>query len=207
MNTNRNSNKNTKQSSGTRVSAARNTTPTKVVVRNVPKKTEVSSFDLNKIVSDVSSTFLNALNRPMVLLSLVMVVALVFTHQSDFSSGALGKYVAERAETNSLAKWVHENQTKFLGLAIFTPAVLNTPDKVRVVIGLATLLWVMLVPQASVVEYVLQALALHSYFRVKLQHSRLFIMAVVVLLYFMGYLTLVKSPGFDAGTVNKTNAR
>nr|AQM55327.1 hypothetical protein 3 [Piura virus]AQM55330.1 hypothetical protein 3 [Piura virus]AQM55333.1 hypothetical protein 3 [Piura virus]AQM55336.1 hypothetical protein 3 [Piura virus]AQM55339.1 hypothetical protein 3 [Piura virus] len=204
MNSTRKTSKTSARSPGAVVSAARNTTPKRAVVRPAPKRTQDSSFDLNKIVSDVSSTFFSALNRPLVLLSLVMVVAFVFTHQSDFSSGAVGKYVAERAETNSLAKWVHENQFKFLGLAIFAPAVLNSPEKMRVVLGLATLLWVMLVPQASVLEYVLQALALHSYFRVRLQQSRLFIMVVVVFLYFMGYLTLVKSPDQQVPSGNGT---
>ncbi|QOK99943.1 putative virion membrane protein [Mekrijarvi negevirus] len=166
-----------------------------VVVRvpKAPKRPTVVSgtgFDLNKVVSDVSSTFISGLNKPLVLLTLVLVVALVFTHVNDFSSGVVGKWVSDKSASNSLALWVHQNLVKFLGLTIFIPAVLDSPEKLRVALALACVFWVMLVPQASIYEYAIQAIALHTYFRVKLQNSRVFILLVVAALYFFGHITL-----------------
>lgn len=161
-------------------------------------------FDLNKVVSDISSTFLAGLNKPLVLLTLVLVVALVFTHVNDFSSGVFGKWVAEKSANNSLALWVHQNQIKFLGLAIFAPAVLDSPDKIRLALALACVFWVMLVPQASVYEYAIQAIALHTYFRVRLQNSRVFILLIVAALYFFGHITL---SGTSSGTVTTNSSR
>ncbi|ALP32038.1 hypothetical protein AT157_gp3 [Daeseongdong virus 1] len=160
-----------------------------------PTPAKEAGFDLNKVVSDISSTFLAGLNKPLVLLTLVLVVALVFTHVNDFSSGVLGKWVAEKSANNSLALWVHQNQMKFLGLAIFAPAVLDSPDKIRLALALACVFWVMLVPQASVYEYAIQAIALHTYFRVRLQNSRVFILLLVAALYFFGHITLSGTPG------------
>nr|QIN93578.1 MAG: hypothetical protein [Daeseongdong virus 1]UYE93749.1 MAG: hypothetical protein [Daeseongdong virus 1] len=160
-------------------------------------------FDLNKVVSDISSTFLAGLNKPLVLLTLVLVVALVFTHVNDFSSGVFGKWVADKSASNSLALWVNENQKKFLGLAIFAPAVLDSPEKIRLALALACVFWVMLVPQASVYEYAIQAIALHTYFRVRLQHSRVFILLVVAALYFFGHITL---SGIPSGTITTNSS-
>nr|UUV42190.1 MAG: ORF3 [Utsjoki negevirus 1] len=169
-----------------------------VRVTRVPAKpTPVrdSSFDLNKVVSDISSTFVAGLNKPLVLLTLVLVVALVFTHINDFSSGVVGQWVAEKSATNSLALWVHKNQVKFLGLAVFAPAVLDSPERIRIPLALCSVFWVMLVPQASIYEYAIQAIALHTYFRVKLQNSRLLIILAVAALYFFGHITLTTPPG------------
>ncbi|QBR99596.1 hypothetical protein [Manglie virus] len=183
-----------KQSSGKIVAAARTTTKkpaARTVSRNsaTPKRPN-TTFDLNSVVADVTSTFTKGLNRPLVLLSVVCVVALVVTHSTDFSSGVVGKWIADKSTTNSLALWVHENQARFLGLAIFLPAVLDSPENVRVAVTLASCFWVMLIPASSVYEYVIQALALHTYFRVQLQNSRIFILLVVCVLYFFGHITL-----------------
>ncbi|AYL60137.1 hypothetical protein [Ying Kou virus] len=166
--------------------------PARVVVakKAKPSSPRDSGFDLNKVFSDVSSTFVAGLNQPLVLLTLVLVAALVFTHVNDFSSGVVGKWVSEKSATNSLALWVHQNQVKFLGLAIFAPAVLDSPSRLRVPLALASVFWVMLVPQASIYEYAIQAVALHTYFRVKLQNSRILIILSVAALYFFGHMSL-----------------
>nr|AQM55316.1 hypothetical protein 3 [Negev virus] len=186
-----------KRSAGRTVAAARSTTSQKVAVPTAPKKSTPAKrnrsntmFDLNTVISDISSTFTKGLNRPLVLLSVVCVVALVVTHNADFSSGVVGKWIAEKSASNSLALWVHQNQVRFLGLAVFLPAVLDTPDNVRVAVALASCFWVMLIPAVSVYEYVIHALALHTYFRVTLQNSRIFILLAVGVLYFFGHITL-----------------
>lgn len=202
-----------KRSAGKTVAAARTTTPPKVAVPTASKKStpvkrnrSSTTFDLNSVVSDISSTFTKGLNRPLVLLSVVCVVALVVTHNADFSSGVVGKWIAEKSTTNSLALWVHQNQVRFLGLAVFLPAVLDTPDNVRMAVALASCFWVMLIPAVSIYEYVIQALALHTYFRVQLQNSRIFILITVGVLYFFGHITLNPSDGSGAQTVNTTAA-
>nr|UZH43544.1 hypothetical protein 3 [Negev virus]UZH43559.1 hypothetical protein 3 [Negev virus] len=186
-----------KQSAGRTVAAARTTTSQKAAAPTAPKKSTPAKrnrsntmFDLNTVISDISSTFTKGLNRPLVLLSVVCVVALVVTHNADFSSGVVGKWIAEKSASNSLALWVHQNQVRFLGLAVFLPAVLDTPDSVRVAVALASCFWVMLIPAVSIYEYVIQALALHTYFRVTLQNSRIFILLTVGVLYFFGHITL-----------------
>lgn len=202
-----------KRSAGKNVAAARSTTSQKVAVPTASKKSTPAKrnrsntmFDLNSVISDISSTFTKGLNRPLVLLSVVCVVALVVTHNADFSSGVVGKWIAEKSASNSLALWVHQNQVRFLGLAVFLPAVLDTPDNVRIAVALSSCFWVMLIPAVSIYEYVIQALALHTYFRVQLQNSRIFILMAVGVLYFFGHITL--SPPSTPGALapNTTSA-
>nr|AQM55438.1 hypothetical protein 3 [San Bernardo virus]AQM55441.1 hypothetical protein 3 [San Bernardo virus] len=159
-----------------------------------PKKKVVPQFDLNKITADITSSFMNGLNKPLVLLTLVVVVALVFTHKSDFSSGSVGKWITDNADKNSFASWVSKNEMKFLGLMIFVPAIVDSPAAIRVTLALACVFWVLLVPQASVFEYAVQAIALHTYFRVRLQNSRFLIILFVAAMYFLGYITVTQPP-------------
>lgn len=185
----------TKRTPGKIVAAARPVPKKPTAPASSPKRQPRSSkveasFDLNSVVADVTSTFTKGLNRPLVLLSVVCVIALVVTHSSDFTSGVLGKWVAEKSTTNSLAKWVHENQARFLGLVIFLPALIDSPENVRVAVALASVFWVMLIPAASIYEYVVQAFALHTYFRVRLQGSRVLILVIVGVLYLLGHITL-----------------
>lgn len=200
-----------KPSAGKVVAAARTTTTKKPVARTASKKSPKSkrtdtTFDLNSVVADVTSTFTKGLNRPLVLLSVVCVVALVVTHSTNFSSGVVGKWIAEKSTSNSLALWVHENQARFLGLAIFLPAVLDTPENVRVAVTLASCFWVMLIPASSVYEYVIHALALHTYFRVQLQNSRIFILLAVGVLYFFGHITLASNSAASSPVAANSSA-
>lgn len=195
-----------KKSPGKTVAAARTITPRKraapIAPKNLRRPKQNLGFDLNAVVSDITTTFTKGLNRPLVLLSVVCVCALVVTHSSDFTSGVVGKWISEKSSTNSAALWVHQNQARFLGLAIFLPAILDTPDSVRVAVSLASVFWVMLIPAASIYEYVIQAFALHTYFRVQLQNSRILILLTVGVLYFLGHITLSPTSPLTASAVN-----
>nr|AQM55319.1 hypothetical protein 3 [Ngewotan negevirus]AQM55321.1 hypothetical protein 3 [Ngewotan negevirus]AQM55324.1 hypothetical protein 3 [Ngewotan negevirus] len=206
------SSRQSKSSAGKVVAAARTTTTRKPVAPIVSRKSAApkrpnTTFDLNSVISDITSTFTKGLNRPLVLLSVVCVIALVVTHSTNFSSGIVGKWIADRSTTNSLALWVHENQARFLGLAIFLPAVLDSPENVRVAVTLASCFWVMLIPASSVYEYVIQALALHTYFRVQLQNSRIFILLLVGVLYFFGHITLTPNPAASSPAATNTSTQ
>nr|ABV82219.1 IP09254p [Drosophila melanogaster] len=48
----------------------------------------------------------------------------------------------------------------------------------------------MFVPESTVLEYAIQALALHTYFRVKTDNARFVVVLIVVVSYFLGFLSL-----------------
>lgn len=167
-----------------------------IVQRVVPKKKTTQrnpNYDLGNILSDIAGSFTSGLNKPLVLIALLGVLALVYTHNTTFSSGIVGKWVtANKATNNTAALWIDANKSKFLGLSIFVPALLDSPQKFQIMLSLGVLLWVMLIPQASIFEYVIQALGLHTYFKVKQQQTRVFIIVSVIIAYLGGFLTLPK---------------
>nr|UCD53732.1 MAG: hypothetical protein 2 [Virgaviridae sp.] len=164
-----------------------------VIVRpSAPKKSNKpvkKSKNYSDVVDDILNSFVLALNRPIVLVVLLCVFAVVYTHRTQFDSGVIGQWIKKNHD-NALAVWVRDNSMKFLGLLIFLPTVLDSPQKVQPLLFGASFFWVLLVPEALIYEYVIQSIALHTYFRVKLQKSRLVIILFVVFVYFAGFWTL-----------------
>nr|QVG74711.1 hypothetical protein 2 [ssRNA positive-strand virus sp.] len=164
-----------------------------VIVRPQPqkiqKKLKPKNKTYNDVMDDIINSFVLALNRPIVLVVLLCVVAVVYTHHTQFDTGVIGQWI-KKNHNNALAIWIKDNSMKFLGLLIFLPTVLDSPQKVQPLLFGASFFWVLLVPEASIYEYVVQSIALHTYFRVKLQKSRLVIILFVVFVYFAGFWTL-----------------
>lgn len=156
------------------------------------KRRSLPEFDLNSMFSDITTSVTSSLRRPTVLLSLIVVAALVITHYETFQTGFIGKWANTNAANNSVAKWIKENESRTLGLLIFVPTLLDLPSKVQAVTSVAVLFWVFIVPESTVLQYVLQSFSLHTYFRVRQSSSRLFIIAMVAIAYYVGWLAITK---------------
>lgn len=144
----------------------------------------VPGFDLNNAASDLFSTIQRVLYNPVVLLSILACTALVVTHSTTFGDGFVGKWVQNNKD-NTVAKWVGDNNEKFLGLIIFLPTIVASPKKIQVLLAAATILWVMLVPESTNFQYLIQSAAMFLYFKVKSQ-TRVLIVISVCVLYYMG---------------------
>lgn len=169
------------------VSRALSRRPTPPARRNQkPKKND--TFDLNKIFSDISSTFSNALGNPLVLCTIVLAIGLIVTHDHSKKNGFI--YDTLKNNTDVVSKWVVSNGVKFTGLVIFVPSVLDSPRNYRTLLALLSFFWVMIIPESKPAEYFLQSLALHTYFRLKNQKSKLFVMLGVAVAYMLGYFKL-----------------
>lgn len=153
------------------------------------QKVKKNYKDYTDILEDIFNSLVLALNRPIVLIVLLCVVAVVYTHHTHFDSGLIGKWVKANS-SNSLAIWIKDNVMKFLGLLIFIPTILDSPSKTQPLLFATAIFWVMLIPEASIYEYVIQSFALHTYFRVKLQKTRLTLIIFVIIAYFAGFWTL-----------------
>lgn len=149
-------------------------------------RTSAASFDLTDAISDVSATIQSSLRNPVVLITLLAAVALVVTHNTAFSDGVVGKWIANNP-TNAAAIWIEANKNKFLGLVIFAPSVIASPDAVRVMLTIASLLWVMIIPEAEAFQYLIQSAALFLYFKTRKSNTRLVIIGFVIAMYYAGY--------------------
>lgn len=161
-----------------------------IIKNNKPKQKNKKNYkDYTDILEDIFNSIVVALNRPIVLIVLLCVIAVVYTHHTHFDSGLIGKWVKANS-TNSLAIWIRDNVLKFLGLLIFIPTILDSPSKTQPLLFATAIFWVMIIPEASIYEYVIQSFALHTYFRVKLQKTRLTLLIFVIIAYFAGFWTL-----------------
>ncbi|APG77797.1 hypothetical protein [Wuhan house centipede virus 1] len=168
-------------------------TRTRVVVprqktRNTPRS---NYFDLNKVFTDISSTFTRALSNPLVLCTISIALGVILTHDFEKKNGYIYDTFKER--NDNISQWIVNNGKKFAGLLIFAPAVVDAPRNLRAVVALVSFLWVMIIPESKAAEYFLQSLALHTYFRLSNNNSKLMVLFMVVIAWFLGFLTVGKN--------------
>lgn len=162
--------------------------PTKPKAVSSSKKS-IRQWTIDSGFTDILNSFTSSVSKPAVLLSIIAISAFVATHSTSFSTSVVGKWANDHKNT-TIGKWVSENDEKLLGLAVFAPAVLNSPNAIRVMLILCSFLWIILIPENSVYQYCLQSLALHTYFRVRNPKSRFLVIAVVALAYVAGFLVV-----------------
>lgn len=164
--------------------------PRVIVQRKNPTR-KTREYDFSQTLSDISQSLARGLNRPLVLLTVVIATAVILTHQTDFNSGFLGSYISQGVRNNNtLALWINKNSDKFLGLVIFAPSIIDSPRSVQLLLALSVVLWVMIIPQASIFEYLIQSIALHTYFRVNNKSTRIFIIIAVIVAYIGGFFKM-----------------
>lgn len=164
--------------------------PVRVVVKAQRASSQkMDSMNLDNLFGDITKSLTSSLNRPVVLLSAFLVLALVVTHNSSFSDGFVGKWVSQN-KNNSFAQWIGKNENKFIGMAIFLPTVLDTPRNLQLMIAICSVIWIILIPSVGLIQYGIQSFALHTYFRVRYQNTRIFIIICVAFSYYLGWLSL-----------------
>lgn len=150
------------------------------------------------VVSELTSSVTSIVNEPSVFLLTLVAALLVGTEILTPCAGWGVQWLAQMAAGSTalpVAKFLARNYYKALGALCFAPAWLSVPQSKRMTAGAAMLFWLLVVPEAGVWEYVLQALAIRAYFRVRMPMARVLVIALVVLAYWSGFgLTIPKYP-------------
>jgi hypothetical protein len=160
---------------------------------------------ISAVVNDVSDTIQRSLSDPQVITLLVVAAVLVFTHAGDIDNGPL-KDLFPKDSKNSLVLWVRANVNKFFGMVVFAPAVFAVPNVHRATVALGAFAWIVIVPESSQAEYILQAILLALYFRVRGRNTKVAIVLFGLLLYFGGYLFTPKGSTTERTTPPKSRA-
>ena len=159
------------------------------------KKTKAKTKNKTKdFFEDLWTSFSTAFNSPHIIAVLIISVGVVVTHISDPQSGPLSGVISNlknNTNTESLGNWLSENLVKFVGIIIFIPAVVSIPEKNRATIGILSLLWVYIIPEATYLQYSLQALVLVLFNRMKGSTHRMMLVGILVALYFLGNISLL----------------
>lgn len=162
----------------------------------VAQKAPRSRGEIDAVIADVRDSLISSINRPIVLCVLSVIIMLIFTSGPNFSSGILAPFI--KSSDTAAANWIRNNTNKFTGLLVFTPAVLDLPQSIRMPVAAFVVAWVMVIPEATVYEFFLQAFLLHTFFRVRRVNTKMVTLAFMVLAYYFGYVLI----GFSA-IVNK----
>nr|WFD53209.1 MAG: hypothetical protein [Dicrocoelium Nege-like virius] len=136
------------------------------------------------VIHEVTETITSSFRRTPFTIAAIVVGALVLT--STPTSGPI--YDLCHSRTDALCTYLVHNFGRACGYAIFCVAVIDIPAAYRLAVAAAVILWVYIIPEASPLEYVLQALLVHSYFRVRTDGARFLLIAIGLIAYFAGYI-------------------
>lgn len=144
------------------------------------------------------------MNDPVFLLLTIVAAVTVYFHYTSFAAGPVGLWVKENP-SNKLAVWVAANEKRFLGAVVFLPTVYKVPVVHRPLIGVLIVLWVALVPESGVCQYIVQSAALFMYVNVKRSASRLALIALVCAVYWSGWFVVSTAGTETPIAVNPTS--
>lgn len=135
---------------------------------------------------------LQALTQPIVLLTMLITAAVIVLHggiQPKLIPGTiLGDWLASMPQENPVVIWITNNEIRVFGLLIFVPVIVDYPRKHRAIVAVACVVWLLLVPQTSTLEYTAQATMLHLYSHVSTRKAKFIIIVAAILLYVLGFL-------------------
>nr|WOK58443.1 MAG: hypothetical protein [Wenzhou bat ribovirus 3] len=152
-------------------------------VRGAAKK--VNKDVLQEVMTSVTSAF----HRTPFVVTALVAVAIALT--STKTTGPIHDFCKPRSDP--FCRYFLKNFDKVLGYVIFSVAVVDVPIAYRLAVGAASFLWVYVIPEATPLEYVIQAAIIHSFFRVRLEGSRFLLIALGVVAYFSGFVVFNKS--------------
>lgn len=158
--------------------------PVKQVVRK-PK-------DLDRIVSDMLSSITSIVSQPTVFVFVVIAAVLTISHlTAETNTDLLSKWIEDlrnNTSTKKIGDFLLKYEIKVYGVLWFLPAWMSVPQNFRVAMLIAMSIWIMIIPEAGVLEYMVQAIAIRMYFRVSNEVARVLLIAVVAVLYWAGFI-------------------
>lgn len=156
---------------------------------------------------DIGRTLEKLTTNPFFITTVALAGIVVITHAGDIDHGPLAPWFPS-SSTNPFVKWARGNVPKFFGLIIFAPAVSAVPPPHQLLAAITIAIWVMLVPEASELQYGFQALIFLLMLNVATRRARLLLLALAAALFLAGYLlpTLHTAQLVDSPSQNKAFA-
>jgi hypothetical protein len=145
---------------------------------------------LSSTIHDITASFHQVLRNPVVVIlaaiSAVFIASYIFTPKGE---EPLFTQFLVPYNTTQLYAMYEKYPSKFYGVMAFLPVYMAMRPSLKdhTLIAVAIAAWIFLVPEAGVIEYVIQALALHVFFFTRRSSTKAVVIAAVVGLYFFGY--------------------
>lgn len=149
------------------------------------------------VFGQVWAAVMNLFNTPSFLISVLVVAAVIYTHELDSNTSHLAKFIKKLSEstgTRDFGDWISNNLGKFYGLIMLIPYYLsfNTKYKPTVVAGMAA--FICLSPQMHYFWYGILTAAAILYNRVSSKQAKFTIIGFAILLLYLRTTTSISSP-------------
>lgn len=133
----------------------------------------------------------------------VLVVGFILVNSPpDYQSGPIHSIIG--SSNNTISRWILRNPNDFTGLMILSTGALALPSSVNLMYLVGCFFWVGLIPEATILEYVVQLVGCLSIFSAS-GNVRLTLFVGVIIAWLAGWLVFgPTSPGFDASAHNRT---
>lgn len=135
------------------------------------------------------------------MIMLTIMVMFYMTNSAGFGGVVLKTFATSlgTAQRDFITKYT----SKIEGVILFLPTIILMRRSMRLLCATLVLLWVYIVPEHTVFQYVVQSVALFLFIRVKHVQTRLVIIGIVLLAYFSGYIEYIYTKG-DQVITNST---
>lgn len=141
--------------------------------------------------SEILATVKASLRRPAFVLLLVIGIAFILSHGKD--QGPI--YTMCSGSSSAFCTYATTNSDKLLGMVVFVIAAWDSPRSMSAQVMIASIFWVLLVPEPGLWAYAVQAVLLHTFLWVKSDSSKLVVLALTALAYAFGYIPIANKSG------------
>lgn len=172
------------------VSSSRSSKPRTPAPKPSKMSKSSSGFDVGAAVSDAIDILTKSMSNTYIIASVLIVAVVVISHGPTLNTGPFRDYINTNKVNNTILTWIDSNALKFYGFLTFFPALYSIPSNTRTVATFATFLWVLLVPEYTVFEYIIQSVALYIFFKTNKMNTRTIVVLITIVAYYLGYLAL-----------------
>jgi len=140
---------------------------------------------VSDVITDIYSSTMSKLANPIILLSVLVIGAVVIIHKDRVDATTFGRWLASH---KVFGETIRTHYARALGVLIFLPVLIACRrDQKLLVAGMVTI-WVVIVPEASTYEYLLQAVGLHLFLTVRKANTRVLLVILVAAAYALGFI-------------------
>lgn len=141
---------------------------------------------LERITDAIFTVFTNTTS----LITIIIVAVIISNHYDQRFESMLSKIASKISDNPNVQNWIDVTETKIIGFLIFLPVLVTVKNEYKIQIVIASLLWVIFIPEHQIIQYVFQAAILRVFLRLPshAKMERLILLAITAVLYFSGMI-------------------
>lgn len=172
---------------------ARSATRKVVVKEKRPKRTKTVQAEpvvpnLGSSASVIVNTITAMVSNINYIVMLLVVFYLIFSSGPRYTTGPIGRLI--NGTDNMISNYIRENPNDFTGLLLFSTNLPLVPTVYTLPYVAAAIAWVNMIPESTILEYYVQAIAFAVYLRVQNRNVRMLLGVGALIAYFAGWVVI-----------------